>query len=137
MLLWQRAGCFWCIHRPAACHLPLPPELLRATCHDEPFELLCLPFPAGPLANSSTTYCRGSFCYIHNMVGLTLANAQAKCMSEGGTVWVPQSSTEAFAVESWFGLYSQRAGILIGVNRTSAASPWVQADGSTQSYTHW
>jgi hypothetical protein len=71
------------------------------------------------------------------MVTRFFSEAQAKCVSEGGTLWVPQSATEALAVESWFGLLSQRGGITIGVNRSSTASAWVQADGSALSYTHW
>ena len=89
------------------------------------------------MANSSTTYCTSSDCYTLNVVALSFPDADAKCTSDGGSLWAPQSSTEAFAVETWFGLLSQRGGIYIGVKRASSASAWVQATGAAQSYTHW
>lgn len=71
------------------------------------------------------------------MVPLIYTQAQAKCVSGGGTMWVPQSAAEALAVESWFALLNQRYAIVIGLTRTSAAAAWVQSDGSAVSYTHW
>lgn len=92
---------------------------------------------AGSVSNSSSTLCLGSSCYVLDAVKRTPTSAHSQCVSVGGSLWLPESSTQALAVESWFGLLNNRGGIWLGLSRTSSSGPWTPMDGSTLSYTHW
>jgi hypothetical protein len=92
---------------------------------------------AGSVSNSSSTVCLGNSCYVLDVIKRNPTAAQIQCVSVGGSLWLPQSSTQALAVESWFGLLNNRGGIWLGVNRTSSTGPWTPMDGSVLSYTHW
>jgi hypothetical protein len=121
------------IHAPPKKHHMAMQMYVAATLPCPPVPLLL----AGSVSNSSTTLCLGSDCYVYNVIRSVQSAAQSKCISDGGTLWLPRDSKEALAVESWFGLLNNRHTLWIGLNRTSSGASWTPLDGSTLSYTHW